>query len=204
MGRATLPRGRAVLGALLVTCSVVGLLTAHRAATRPRLQQWLIATSTINAGQRIEAGDLGLTELDLGEVVAAGAFGDPEELIGRVALSPIREGEIIQRSTVGARPVETGPARRVTVALPRARALDGSIGAGDRVDVLGTPGEPGTTSVLAREALVVSVGGDPEGLGATDEIAVTLVVSDEAAATTIVDSSVHGTLTLVGPTRLDP
>lgn len=192
-----------MLGALLVTCSIVGLITAHRAATAPRLEGWLVATTDIAAGSRIEAADLGLTQLDLGDVVARGAFRDPDAVIGRVALASIRKGEILQRGTVGDPRLQAGPARRVTVALPRARALDGALTAGSRVDVLATTAEPGTTTVITREALVVSTGGGTDGLGSTGEVTVSLVVTDETAATAIVDASVHGTLTLISPTRLD-
>jgi Flp pilus assembly protein CpaB len=192
-----------VLGALLVTCSIVGLITAHRAATAPQLERWLVATSDIPAGTRIEADDLGITQLDLGDVVSRGAFGDPDEVIGRVALGSIRKGEILQRGTVGEPEVQAGSARRVSVSLPRARALDGALAAGARVDVLATTGEPGTTTVITREALVVSTGEGTDGLGSTGEVTVSLVVADETAATSIVDASVHGTLTLISPTRLD-
>lgn len=199
----SLPRGRAVLGALLVTCSIVGLITTHRAATAPQLEGWLVATSDIPAGTRIEAADLGLTQLDLGDVVSRGAFRDPDAVIGRVALGSIRKGEILQRGTVGEPQVQAGSARRVTVSLPRARALDGALAPGARVDVLATTGEPDTTTVITREALVVSTGGGSDGLGSTGEVTVSLVVADETAATAIVDASVHGTLTLISPTLLD-
>lgn len=99
-------------------------------------------------------------------------------------------------------PAVTGstPYREVAVALPAARALDGSLRPGDRVDVVATEGE--TSFVLVDRALVVASSGGDRGaaLGGGD-VRVTLALSDATAALAVAHGASAAELTLVRSTR---
>jgi len=50
--RASLPRGRAVVGGLLIATAAMGVFLAHDAATRTDQRRWVVARSDIAMGQR--------------------------------------------------------------------------------------------------------------------------------------------------------
>ena len=111
-GRSALPRGRAVLGALLVAVSAVGLLVAHQAATRTDEQLWLVATHDVAFGARITSDDLTLAPMHLYSTTASRAFRDGHGVVGRIARSPIAAGDLVQRGAVQPTETPSGPARR--------------------------------------------------------------------------------------------
>lgn len=194
--KASLPRGRAVLGGLLVALSAVGLLMAHNAATRTDDSRWLVATSDIALGERIEAGDLGLAPMQLAETTRRRAFRDGDDVVGRTATATIEAGDLIQRSDIGRTEPASGPARRLTVALPTANALGGDIGPGDRVTILAADSEGAV--VVAQHAMVRAVSSPRSGLGSDDELEVTVVVADEATAAAVLAAAARDAVALIG------
>jgi hypothetical protein len=196
-GRTALPRGRAVLGAVLVAASAVGLLLAHQAATRPHQQLWLVATHDIRFGERISADDLALAPMHLYSATAGRAFHDGDGVVGRIARTPIASGDLIQRGAVAPSVAPTGAARRLALELSPAQALDGALVPGDRVDVLGTADSTEETTPLATGAVVASVSEPDGGLGSTDTVRLTLVVPDATTAQAIVGASLRGDVSLI-------
>ena len=196
--RRHLPSGRAVVGALLVTLSGLGLYAANQAATAPPKTSWIVARHRIPSGHRIEADDLGLAAMQLIDETASVSFSNPDAVIGHVALSNLGVNEIIQRSDVARHSAPVGDGRRLTVELTRAHALDGELAAGDRVDVVATGTEPGSTHSIVTGALVAGVNnGSSDSVGATGSIRVGLVVADEGAAQSVIDAAEHGKVTLI-------
>jgi Flp pilus assembly protein CpaB len=199
LGARRLPTGRAVLGGLLVVLAGVGVYAAHEQATASPDTKWLVATRAIDAGSTITPADLGLATMRLGPA-APRAFANPADVIGRVALDRVDEGEVLQQSDVSTRrriDPSRALARRLTLALPAGRALGGLLAPGQYVDLLSTGDTAGSTTVVARDALVTDVdqrGSD--GIGANDAIAVSLVVADEDTAAAVVDANETGKVTV--------
>jgi hypothetical protein len=195
--RVALPRGRAVVGGLLVALAAVGLLLAHQAATRHQVTNWLVARHPIQAGARIRSTDVAFAPMDLYSGTAERAFRSSVGVLGATAKTDMATGELVQRSDVGSRRTATGPARRLTLDLTPAQALDGSVVGGDRVDIVSSGDDPGTTKVIAHRVLVVSVRHPTAGLGSTDAVRLTLVVDNEATAGAVIDGALHGKVTLL-------
>ena len=109
--RAALPRGRAVVGALLIAASAIGLLLAHRAATTPDRQHWLVATDDIELGQRIDADDLALAPMELAAATADRAFSSGDDVVGHLARTPLTAGDLVpaRLGGTGARPRPVPP-----------------------------------------------------------------------------------------------
>jgi Flp pilus assembly protein CpaB len=178
--RRALPSGRAVAGGLLVAAAVVGVVAASSAGSEPG-EAYVVVTEDVDAGQLVRAGDLDLVRLDLPDAQRAVSFTDPAVLDGATALAPLAAGQLVQSSDVAKPPGGPGLA---TVSLPvePARALEGGLRRGDRVDVIATTTEAGApaTRTVTAGALVVDVveeGGG--GLGGPTGLSVELAVPPE-------------------------
>lgn len=198
--RVRVPSGRAVIGALLVVAAAAGVLMSHRSASQPTLHRYLVPSRDLPAGHLISADDLGAVGLDLPDGLGVVPSEAADEAIGRVlrhdlaALDLLRPGDLLERGRFGA------PGQiEVSVELPAARALSGTVGAGDQVDVLVTdPSATGTTTLT--RATVVWVGDDDHaGIGATSNTRLRLAVPDRETAEVLVDAAVRADLTLVLP-----
>lgn len=200
LGRhAALPRGRAVVGGLLIAASALGVFVAHDAATNTDQHRWLVATSDIAMGDRIEAGDLGLAPMQLAQDTAARAFDDGDDVVGRVASQAIGVGELVQRSAVGRTDAGGGIARRLAIPLPLPRALGGDLRSGDHVDVVAASRD--AAAVIARHAMVAGVASAGSGLGGSDAAMVTLVVDDEATAAQVLAASARDEVALIAAAK---
>lgn len=201
--RRSLPSGRAVVGALLVTISALGLYAANRAAAAPPDTTWLVARRDIPSGHRITAADLGRARMQLIGETEAVSFSDPGDVIGHLSISPVAKDELLQRSDIATHRAATGTARRLTLDLTAAQALNGQIAPGDLVDIAATGTDPGSTQLIVRSALISSVdSGDGGGVGARGGIRVSLVVADTDAAQLVIDAAEHGKVTLIVATDL--
>ena len=200
-GRHRLPSGRAVVGAALIVLAAIGVLVAHRTATRAPTERYVIAVRPIAAGAELRAEDLGTIALDLpGKVVAV-----PEhratELVGTVATTAVLADELLRPSdTFDPGRFATADTIEVAVDLPAANALQGVIGAGSVVDVLRTDPAEATTVRLASGVRVSSIDtGEDAAIGADGSVRVLLAVTGTDAATALVDAARRAELTLVLP-----
>jgi len=178
--RRALPSGRAVVGGLLVAAAVVGVVAASSAGGEPG-EAYVVVTSDVDAGQVVRAGDLDLVRLDLPDAQRAVSFTDPAVLDGATALAPLAAGQLVQSSDVAKPPGGPGLA---TVSLPvePARALEGGLRRGDRVDVIATTtegGAPATRTVTAGALVVDVVEEGGGGLGGPTGLSVELAVPPE-------------------------
>lgn len=192
--RSALPRGRAVVGGLLIAATAVGVLLAHDAAVSTDRRQWLVATQPIAVGQRIEPEALGFASMDLPAATSARAFSDGDAVVGKVAAQPIAPGELLQRSAVG-RSRSDGPARRLTLAVTSAQALGGDLRSGDRVDVVAASRD--SAAVIARDAMVRSISAPERGLGGAGKVSLTIVVADEATAADVLAAAARDEVALI-------
>jgi Flp pilus assembly protein CpaB len=179
--RRTLPSGRAVVGGFLVAGAVVGVVAVSSSGTGTPADSYAVVTGDVDAGDVLRAGDLELVPVDLPDAQRAVSYTDVAVLEGATALAPLAAGQLVQSSDVAKPPGGPGLA---TVSLPvePARALQGDLQRGDRVDVIATSTEGGApaTRTVSAGALVVDVveqGGG--GLSTPTELAVELAVPPE-------------------------
>ena len=201
-----LPTGRATVGAVLIVLAATGVLVAHRAASQPPTTRYVVAARDVPAGQVLTADDLGTLAADLPTGVTSVAADRADQLIGQITRSPLGELDLVRPSDVVAAASFIPPGSvEVPVEIDAARALPGAIRSGSRVDVLSTDPDEDGTVVLARDVLVVDVGGDEdsEAIGGTGGVPFRLAAPDADAATAIVDAAVRSQVTLVLPTSAD-
>lgn len=97
--RIGLPSGRAVVGALLVTVSIVGLFASYRQSQESTGSPYVVVAATVAAGDVIEDHDLALRTLDLGEL-ADRTLTSKSQAIGAVAVQTFLPGQLLQHSNI--------------------------------------------------------------------------------------------------------
>lgn len=153
LDRPLLPSARAAVGGLLLALSGVGTFVAWQQASGVPDRSYVVARRSIGPGERLATADLRLVPIDLPDVVATTALGELDDVVGRVTLGPIGQGELVQATQVSD-PRAAEPVVEVSFALARDRAVDGQLRSGDLVDVFVT--YPDQTSVVAEEVPVVT------------------------------------------------
>lgn len=196
--RRALPSGRAVAGGLLVALAALG---AYLAATRDGggpSTRYVVAREAVVPGQQLSAVDVELVAIDLPPAQARVALRDLAAVEAAVALGPIAGGGIVTQADLA--PAEqAGAYRELALSLPRARALDGALVVGDRVDVVATA--DGTSAAVVQHALVLAVGGDGGGALGGGDVVVTLALEDPDAALRTAHAGAAAEVTLLRSTR---
>ena len=149
--RRSLPGGRAVAGAFLITAAAVGVFAAYLNATAVPATEWVVATRDLPRGTVLEPEMLDTVAIDVPATQqdAMVRAGDRDTVVGRVTLGPVRGGDLLQWTTVLAVEPPTG-ASTFTFALPSSRvAHRGDLAAGDTIDVVATYSD--TTTYVARD-----------------------------------------------------
>ena len=133
------PNSRTIVGGLLVSAAALAaFLTVSEAGVSPQ-QSVVISRRALAAGERLDSSTLATTSVDTRTAESLRAFLSVDALAGAVALAPIGEGELVQRSAVlTGGPTE--PTRQFSFPVDRDRALNGDLRPGERVDVLATYG----------------------------------------------------------------
>lgn len=161
---------------VLLTLSVLG----SARATRPIL----VAARDLAPGTVLDASAVRVARVHADGAVLATMFDgtDATPVRGQVVTVPMRAGEVLTRSTV--RPVDEQSATRVmSVSIARARAVDGKLDAGDRIDVLAVDHDRGRAGYVVTDAEVVGVDAHDGGalVGGSDDVTVSLVVDAQHA-----------------------
>lgn len=155
-------RRRRLIAALLLG---VGAAVAVRsvAPPPPATATLLVAGRDLPAGREVLAGDLVAVEVPP-DVVPDGVVAHP---VGRRLAAPLRAGEAVTDvRLVGPRLGAAQPAGTVTVPVRLSDAAQVALlRPGDRISLLGTDPQAGTTDLLARDATVLAV---PDPASATD------------------------------------
>ncbi|MBN9606143.1 MAG: hypothetical protein J0G30_05985 [Actinomycetales bacterium] len=177
---------RLVIGLVLVLASVAGVVALVAAVDR-RVPVFA-AAHAIAPGERLDEGALVLRQVALDG--AGGLYLTPGAgLDDAVALAPIREGELVALSAVGA----AGELDAASVVLALASPLSASVEPGDRVDIwIATPAESGITAadagppappaVLVADAVVVRVVADDGLVGSKERLGVEVLVPRDRVA----------------------
>ena len=191
-----LPNGRAVLGGFLIAASGVGLFAAYEQAHSAPVTKYVVATRPLAPGEVIERDDLGLAPAELPPEMAESLTGDWRSLVGQETTGAVEKNQLLSPASVTKAGSGDGPARRVSLELSRAGAIDGNLESGAVVDVLATTeGEPEAT-VVAKRARVVALNNDSTGdLGQLGSLVVTIEVRDERSLSAVVGASAAGTVT---------
>lgn len=175
--RRQLPGGRAVVGGFLVAASAAGVFAAWTSATSTDAPSYVVLAADVAAGDRLDAADLAVVEVDLPAAQRAVAFDDVDVLVGATALAPMARGQLVQSSDV-AKPVGAPERAQVSLRLEPGDAVGGDLRAGDEVDVIVTytsGGAPETTTISSG-ARVVRVIADRERVGSSGALVVVLAV----------------------------
>src|SRR4051812_27472897 len=135
--RPALPSGRAVVGGFLVAAAVVGVVGVGSGGGGTPSDRYAVVRADVDAGEVLRAGDLDLVPLDLPDAQRAVSYTDLSVLEGATALAPLAAGQLVQSSDVAKPPGGPGLAS-VSLPVDPARALDGELRRGDRVDVIAT------------------------------------------------------------------
>lgn len=171
-----LPGARAVTGGLLMAVAAVGVFAAASGADDEPRQRAVVADRPIRIGERVEARHLRVVAVELPGDSAA-PFEELDDVVGRVALGPIGEGELVQAASVTADRAAR-PAHEVALTLPRAQIAVGRLRQGERVDVYGTDDERTWSVVRGAEVVQIDAGDDGS---LTSERELTIVVAVETA-----------------------
>lgn len=196
--RRSLPGGRAVVGALLVTLAGVGVFAGYTDATADKRINYLVAGTDLTIGERITRSSLAYLPMELPSLVRARSFREPDALVGAVVVGPVTRGELIQSSDVllrGSGP----PGREVSFSIESARAVDGRLQRGEMVDVLVTygTGNEAYTVTVARGVRVIDRRQPRGTLGDGRDEVVTVSVPGEAQALALTHAVNAGAVTLV-------
>jgi Flp pilus assembly protein CpaB len=199
--RRPLPGGRAVVGGLLVTLAAVGVFMAWSARAGDVTRPVVVAAADLRPGEVLGPDDLEVRALDLPAELSDRAYADPRALLGAVALGPLAEGELVQRSAVvepGASIDGTVPAAELSFAVDADRALDGRLQVGERVDVLATfgTGVEAETDVIVRDAVVLAGTREEGGIGAR-RLTLTLGLRDDDDVVALTHAVRAGEVTVV-------
>ncbi len=206
--RRSLPGGRAVVGAFLVTLAAVGIFAAYTRATDEPQTLYIVARHNLNLGDRLAAGDLALAPMHLPTPLSARrAFtrASAPSLVGAVVVAPVASGELIQASSV-VEAVGTAVDREISFAIDPARAVAGRLVPGEVVDLLATygTGTDATTVVVVRAARLVSRSDSSGSLGARASEVVILALPSSADALAVAHAVDSGQITLVRATGAPP
>jgi Flp pilus assembly protein CpaB len=122
-----------------------------------------------------------------------------DSLVGRIVTTRVRAGRFVAPDDLQ-RAADGGARRSMSFPIERARALDGELVAGDRVDVVSVAARSGEAQFVATDVEVLRVGGaSTSPLAGNDAVTVTLAVDPDIALA--VATALHGDdLTLVRAT----
>jgi Flp pilus assembly protein CpaB len=202
--RRSLPSGRAVVGGFLVALAMVGTFTAYTASTAPPVTTYAVATRDLTPGDTIDATALQLVAIDLPDGQRRRSYDQLGPLQGLTVVEPILAGELVQEGALV--PTGADPGMRiVSFAVPRARAVNGSLTAGERVDVLGTygAGEESCTHLVVPDVLVTKVTQTGGALVAEGDLTVSIALSSPQSELAVAHAAAAGTVTLVRTTGAD-
>jgi Flp pilus assembly protein CpaB len=160
------------------------LLTLSALRTAAHTDAVLVAAHDLVPGATLQPGDLGVAQIHADREALAEMFGAAalESLRGDVVTAKVPAGALLTRGSV--RSAEANAAARVmSFALPRARAVDGHLTGGDRIDIVAVDHDAARATYVMKDAEVLAVdtsGGGPLS-GASDDVTISLAVDAEDA-----------------------
>lgn len=206
--RVGLPSGRAVVGAVLITVSVIGLFVANQRAQREPTTTYAVVVTTVPAGTAITAGQLRALPMDLPDDVANRSVARVDDAIGAVAVETLHPGQLLSAAALLA-PSDAaagdGVHFELALSLDRSRALDAGLRPGELVDVVATldSGARACTRVVADRARVMRTSGSGDALlsSASGSMTVTVAIDDPDEVLAVVHAVDEAEVTVVRATR---
>ncbi len=197
-----LPSGRAVLGGLLVTLSVVGVLIATQVGEDATFQDVVVARQDLAPGTVLEAEHVELVRMRLADE-ADWVVSSVDPLLGAVVLGPVGEDEFIQISNLAAGTPDTLPAglAEVSIEIESSRA-PASMLPGEVVSILATSDQDGVsrTTLIADRVAVLSYTTATNGDFSGGDTVLRLGVADGEVASAIVSAAVTSDVSVIGVT----
>lgn len=185
-----------VLAGLL---GVVLTLSVLRAADDTR--GVLVAAEDLEPGQVLDARAVRVAAIRADDRALAGLVpaSSATTVEGRVVVGAIAAGELLTPGDLA--DVDAGAAARaMSFALPRAQAVGGELGRGDRVDIVAVDPDSAARGYVRTGVEVLAVDGGGGGpLGGGDEITITVAV-DATGALDLAAALQSGSVTLVRAT----
>ncbi len=197
--RATLPSGRAVLGALLVTSAALAAYLAARPADPGPATTYVVAARPLSVGEVLDTSDLALVAADLPASLVEASYTDVTAVMGQVTLGPIGPGELIQAQSLVA---STDGEHGLQVTLPvDVRHAPPRLAPGETVAVLATTGSgaEATTVVTVGQATVVAYTTD-DGALSGDEARLTISVDSPESILAVTRAAHSAEVTVVRTT----
>ena len=156
---------------VLLTLSVVRASDHTRAV--------LAAARNLAPGTVLDGGSVRTTRIHAEGTVNASLFGVEQvgALRGHVVTGPVAAGALLTRDNVREGSDGTTP-RIMSFPLPKARAVDGKLARGDRIDIVAVDHERGVAEYVRHDVLVVDVDARGSGAlsGASGDVTVTVAV----------------------------
>lgn len=197
-----LPSGRAVLGGLLVSLAVVGILVATQLGEDATFQDVVIARQDLAPGTVIEAGHVEQVSMRLADD-ADWVVQSTEQIMGAVILGPVGQNEFLQVSNLAQGTPEALPSglAEVSIEIESSRA-PASLTPGELVSILSTSEDDGVsrTSLVADRVTVLSYSSGTDGDFSGADTVLRLGVADGDTATAIVSAAVTSDVSVLGVT----
>ncbi len=185
VSRRSLPNGRALIGALLVTVAAVGAFVfSTRGESGPK-NEYLVLLRDIDAGGLVNAADVTYEPMTLSPELADIAFSSTRSdttghLDGATALRFLHAGALLLAPDLrGANRVpggETTEIHELTVPVPVDRTPE-ALARGDRVAVLAYDSRNDTTWTAVDDGLVLDYSTSRDGIGPSSHGRLTLALS---------------------------
>ena len=199
--RRGLPSGRAVLGGLLISLSILGVLFALQLGEDATFRDVVVAREDLAPGTILEAQHLAQITVRLDES-ATFVAAESNALIGQVVLGPVGRLEFMQASNVApASGIDAqGGLAVVSLAIDPNRAPF-SLAAGEIVSVLATfdDADPAVTELIADRVMVLSYDTGNGDFGTNDAV-LRLGIAQGELASAIVNASQTGEISIIGLT----
>ncbi|MXW62871.1 MAG: hypothetical protein F4003_13985 [Acidimicrobiaceae bacterium] len=186
VSRRSLPNGRAVVGALLVTVAAVGAFVFANGGDNGPTTSYLVLVRDIDAGDSINAADLSFEPMTLSPQLAEIAFESASTdsvsaVDGATALRFLHAGGLLLAPDVrDMAPIDGSDSTNIhelTLPVPLDRTPE-LLTRGDRVTILAYDSRDQNTWVAFEDALVLEFHAGSNGIGASSEGRLTLGLSD--------------------------
>ena len=197
---------RVLFGSLLIVGAVFGLSWSFSNQSGISTVLMVVPKRTISPYQPISVNDLSTIRVPTRSQFSALFVSNSNSLLGDQALVALEPNEPITQSEVA--PIIHNADRELTLEVPSARAVEGSLSPGDRVDVLATYGSGPTANTITagRSVLVLAVSQLASSFSSSSPktVSVTLAISSFDEMMAIAQGQVAATITLVRSTGAAP
>ncbi len=204
--RKSLPNGRALMGALLISIAAVGTYAAATGGSSGPTTEFLVVKAEVSAGEPVSLSGVSFEAMDIPPDVARAAVNSTDGLEGAIALRDLRPGEILTLDDLISSPSidgsPLGAVHELAFPVPLDRTPPGLV-RGDRVTILSTlrVADQPTTVVAMEDAVVISFDPRTDQIGSTGTGVLTLAIPDADAVVSTAHLSQQGDLTIIRSTR---